>query len=56
MKGAYFLPFPRLRGEGAEPRSGETGEGLLFAPDMTAPSPARFARDLSARAGEVKGE
>ena len=58
MNGAHFLPSPRLRGEGAEPRSGEAGEGLLLyaqhrgdAPSP-APPPLTLRRvDLSPHAG-----
>jgi hypothetical protein len=40
MNAASFLSSPRLRGEGAEPRSGEAGEGrFMFCRDFDAPAP-----------------
>jgi hypothetical protein len=45
MNAASFLSSPRLRGEGAEPRSGEAGEGrFMFCRDFDAPTPPRVAR------------
>jgi hypothetical protein len=56
MNAASFLSSPRLRGEGAEPRSGEAGEGrFMFCRDFDAPAPPPGARDHNPHAGRGKG-